>query len=103
MAGWQGLSRHPAISKSILRQSRSQSPQAFLSAVGCLERLWDNGTEVRQNFWRKTRGRYTKQSIKKKIFYSSSPVSPGDQPLTKKPEDSEIDIGSQASLNHYSL
>ena len=50
------------------RQSRSQSPQAFLSAVGRLERPWGNGIEVRQDFWRKTIGRYTKQPIKKRYF-----------------------------------
>ena len=57
------------------------SPQAFLSAVGCLERLWDNGIEVCQDFWRKTIGCYTKQPIE----------SPGNQALTKKPEDSGIE------------
>ena len=57
------------ISISILESS------GFLSAVGRLQRLWDNGIEVRQDFWRKTISRYTKQPIKKRIFYSSSPES----------------------------
>ena len=52
-------------------QSRSQSPQAFLSVVGRPERLWDNGMKVRYDFWRKTIGRYTKQPITKKIFPQS--------------------------------
>ena len=56
-------------------QSRSQSPQAFLSAVGRLERLWEKGMKVRQDFWRKTLGHYTKQPIRKNIFHSISPES----------------------------
>ena len=57
-------------------QSRSQGPQAFLSAVGRLEGLWDSGMEVRQDFSRKAIGRYVKQPIiKKDISYSSSPES----------------------------
>ena len=71
-------------------QFRSQSPQlAFLSAIGHLERLWDNGMEVRQDFWRKTISRYTKQPIPR--------VSPGDQPLTEKPEDSGIEIAERCA------
>ena len=54
---------------------------------------WDNGVEVRQDFWRKTIGRYTKQPIRKKdILFDFPRVSPGDQPLTKKPKDSGIEI-----------
>ena len=75
-------------------QSRSQSPQAFLSSVGRLERLWDNGMKVRQDFWRKTVGRYAKQPIRKKdILFHFLRVSPGDQPLRKSPRTVGLRLG----------
>ena len=60
-------------------QSRSQSPQAFLSAVGRLERLWDNGMEVRRD----NRSLYEAANQKQDILFDFSRDSPGDQPLTK--------------------
>ena len=80
----------------MLHHSRSQSLQASLSVVGRLKRLRDNGMKVHQDFWRKAIGRY-RQPIKKKndILFDFSRVSPGDQPLTKKPEDS----GTRLMLN----
>ena len=51
-----------------------------------VEWLWDKGMEARKNFWHKTTGFYTKQRIKKiYILFEFFRVSPGDQPLTKKP------------------
>ena len=58
----------PLTALAPLGQSRSQRLQAFLSAVGRLERLWDNGMEVRQDFWHKKIGHYMKQPIKKRYF-----------------------------------
>ena len=54
-----------------LHQSRSQSRQAFLSA---------------------NRPLHETANQKKDVLFEFPSVSPGDQPLTKKPEDSEIEI-----------
>ena len=46
-------------------QSRTQSPQAFWSAGGCLERLWGIGILFPQDFCSKTVNAVTGQPIKK--------------------------------------
>ena len=64
--------------------------QAFLSAVVCLERLWDNGMKVCQDFWCKTIGCYTKQPIIKDLLFEFPRVSPCNQLPTKKSEEKGI-------------
>ena len=77
-----------------LPKSWYRSPQAFLSAVGHLERLWGNGIKY-LFFW-------SAVSCNDLLFCARNPgalsfhcprVSPGDQLLTKRPEDSGIEIG----------
>ena len=76
-------------------QSRSQSLQAFLSAVGRLKTLWENGIEVRQEFLaQKNRPLHETANQNKKRYFIRVPQSrSGDQPLTKMPDDSVIEIG----------
>ena len=78
----------------VLAQTQSQFPQDFVSVVGRLERLW--GTGIKYLF-------LLAASCNDLLFCARNPgalpfhcprVSPGDQPLTKKPEDSRIEIGS---------
>ena len=85
----------------ILRQSRTQSPQALWPAVGRPERLWGTGILSPHDFCGKTMQAVTwqpKGSQSKNLnFFEFSRVSPGDQPLNKEPEDSgyEIDYTEQ--------
>ena len=56
------------------------------------ERLWGTGILLPQDFCGKTKQAVRGSQSKKLIFFELSRVSPGDQPLTKEPEDSEFQI-----------
>ena len=69
--GWEQRAQSPqspllffSLASSEMNLSNSGSSE-FLSVVGRLERLWDNGIEVGQDFWRET-------ANQTKMFYSSS-------------------------------
>ena len=90
------LANHGSAAKVLARnpQSQTQSLQAFLSAVGRLERLWDNFFEYVLIFFYWLL--FCKRSIKKFKEYSKKfhfpRVSPGDQPLTKNRRNSGLEI-----------
>ena len=78
----------------MLKQSRTQSPQAFWPAVGRQERLC--GTGILFNFFGLA------ALLRLALFYCRNSavikfqfprVSSGDQPLAKEPEDSGWEIG----------
>ena len=59
-----------AVEKELpLPQSRTQSPQAFWSAGGRRERLWDNGILLPQDFCGTTMHAVAEQPIKKCNFF----------------------------------
>ena len=75
-------------------QSRSQSPPAFLSVVGHLGKTLGQWNESVPGFLaQNNRSLHGTASQEKHILFDFPRVSPGDQPLTKRPEDSGIEIG----------